>query len=279
MIFQLNRTGNSGARAGRYRLAALAATLAVLSAAPAVAIGIKATHEPVAGLKHAPAGTLVGFSPSGAYGLFDHAGTNPKFTNAYFLFNEYLDEYYIATDVDGNSRLYLRVMSADALNALPSPPSNPIHTPVTVSITNDEGQTFTRSVTFETRYRRIASYGPGPGQPTAVARTTPFLAPPDSNAGIFPFDVFDNAGTNPVFTEVSFSTTDYYSEFGIHDRPGTFFHGSIYLRVKSNDQLNDLPSPPPSPFEVKATMTMTNDEKQTATATLTITTEYLRDET
>ena len=225
---------------------------------------------------NAPAGTLVSYTASG---MFDGAGTNPKFTNAYFLFNKYLEQYYIGTDPhDGTSRLYLRVMSADALNALPSPPSNPIHTPVTVSITNDEGQTFTRGVTFQTRYRRIASYGPGPGQPTVVARTTPFLAPPGSTVGISPHDVFDNAGTSPVFTEVSFSTTDYYQRFRIHDTPRDYqTHGTISLTVKDNDQLNALPSPPPSPFEVEATLTMTNDEKQKATATLTITTQYLRD--
>ena len=190
----------------------------------------------------------------------------------YFLFDEYLEKHSVRTDPDGISRLFVKAMSADALNALPSPPSNPIHTPVTVSITNDEEQTFTRSVTLQTRYRRIASYGTGPGQPTAIERTTAFLAPPGGEVGIYPRDVFDNAGTNPVITELSFSTTDYYKKSGI-------YHGTIHLKVKTNDQLNALPSPPRSPFEVEATMTMTNDEKQTATATLTIITYYLKDAT
>ena len=266
---------DSPARAG-FRLATLAAALAVLSAAPTVALGlIETTHEPVSDVVSAPAGTLVSYTASG---IFEDAGTNPKFTGVYPLFDEYIEQYYTGTDpADGTSRFYLRVMSADALNALPSPPSNPIHTMVTVSITNDEGQTFTRSITFETRYRRIASYGPGPGQPTAVARSTLFMAPPGSTVGISPHDVFDHAGTNPVFTEVNFSTTDYYQEFKIHDSPRDYHtHGTISLTVKDNDQLNALPSPPRSPFQVIATLTMTNDEKQTATARLGITTQYLR---
>ena len=71
---------------------------------------------------------------------------------------------------------------------------------------------------------------------------------------------------------VTFSPTDYYSKSGIRD-------GAIYVTVKSNRQLNALPTPPSDSFDVTATMTMTNDEEQTATATLTITTQYLRDET
>ena len=152
-----------------------------------------------------------------------------------------------------------------------------------MTVTNEDGQTFSRNVTYQTRYLRIERHVPGSGQPTAVTRTTPFLAPPSSTVYIYPPDVFDSVGTNAVFTEVTFSPTnapsDYYTESKILDRPGTHYHGAIKLTVKSNRQLNALPSPPSDSFDVTATLTMTNDEEQTATATLTIGTQYLRDET
>ena len=256
-------------------VAALTLTVLMLGAVPAVAMG-KATHEPVPALLNAPAGSLIYVKAEDA---FDDAGTNPEYTSAVILFRDYVESHRIATDY-GISRFFLRIKSAETLNALPTPPANPIHTVATVTIKNDEGQTLSRSITFVTRYSRIASSVPGSGQPTAVVRTLPFQAPAGSSGvGILPDDVFDNAGTNPVFTEVTFSPADYYTEYGIHDRPGTSYHGTIYLTVKSNRQLNALPSPPDSPLEVTATVTMTNDEEQTATATFTISTEYLRDET
>ena len=257
-------------------VAALALTVLMLGAVPAVAMG-KATHEPAPDMINAPAGTIVSVKAEDA---FDDAGTSPEYTSAVILFRDYVESHSTSTDYEGISRFFLRIKSAETLNALPTPPANPIHTVATVTIKNDEGQTLSRSLTFVTRYRRIASSVPGSGQPTAIVRTLPFQAPAGSSGvGILPDDVFDNAGTNPVFTEVTFSPADYYAEYGIHDSPGATYHGTIYLTVKSNRQLNALPSPPDSPLEVTATVTMTNDEEQTATATFTISTEYLRDET
>ena len=276
MMIQLNRTGNTGARtprASRYRLVATLAVLSltVLSAAPAMA---GATQEPVPDLIQAPAGQLVSLSP---HDLFEVRGSKPRFTDAFFPIRDYLEEGYISTDSEQGTRLLVKVKSADALNALPSPPSSPIFTTATVTKTNDEGQTSTRNVTFETRYRRTASFVHVPGHPPTLSRQTPFLAPPGSRLGIFPRDVFDNAGTNPVFTDVTFSTTDYYRDTRIADAPASEYHGIIILTVKYNDALNALPTPPPNPIEVTAKVTMTNDEEQTATATVTISTEYLRD--
>ena len=278
-MIQLNRTGSAGARlprASRDRLVTALAvlSLAVLSAAPAVA---KATHEPLPHLFDARPGTLVSLSPSD---MFDNVGTNPRFTSAFVPIREFLEEHYISTDPhDGSSRLHVRVKTTDALNALPSPPPNPFYTWATVAMTNDEEQTFARNVTFETRYLRKQGLVYVPGQPPTVYRTIPFLVPAGTFIRIYPRDVFDNSGTNPVFTEVSFSTTDYFHQYSIMDAPGHHNHGTILVQAKDNDQLNALPSPPPNPAEVTATVTITNDEEQTATAKVTIETAYLRNAT
>ena len=104
-------------------VAALTLTALMLGAVPAVAMG-KATHEPVSGLITARPGTLVRVV---ADALFDDVdvGEKPKFTGAFIPFQDHLESHKISTDADGTSSFFLKVMSADALNALPSPPANP----------------------------------------------------------------------------------------------------------------------------------------------------------
>ncbi|MCY4591692.1 MAG: hypothetical protein OXE86_14235 [Alphaproteobacteria bacterium] len=81
---------------------------------------------------------------------------------------------------------------------------------------------------------------------------------------------FNNQGTNPKFTDVSFSTTEWYSDSGITS------DGRIFVEIKTADDLNALSSPPPTPFT--ATATMTNDEGETASGTFTFETYWARQE-
>ena len=82
---------------------------------------------------------------------------------------------------------------------------------------------------------------------------------------------FHNEGTNPRWTNVVFSTTEYYSSTGLNSS-STFF----YLRVKTNAELNAMAEPPPDPFTVTVTATMTNDEGQTATGTFKFRTDWAK---
>ena len=95
------------------------------------------------------------------------------------------------------------------------------------------------------------------------------IGTPGAGHGIVAAWSFDNAGTNPRFTDAVFSTTEYYNQHEILD-------GIVYLQVKTNAQLNALASPPPSPFTVDVAVTMTNDEGQTAEGTVTFETTYNR---
>ncbi len=80
---------------------------------------------------------------------------------------------------------------------------------------------------------------------------------------------FDNPGTNPRFTDASFSTLEWYDPgfTGVH-------RGRVFMKTKDSAALNALPSPPPNPFTVDVTVTMTNDEGETASGTITFETTY-----
>ena len=82
-----------------------------------------------------------------AVNLFASAGTNPKITDAVFSTTEYYDTHEVR---DG----LLRVQSKSAadLNALASPPSDPFTVEVRVTMANDEGQTASGTINFETTY-------------------------------------------------------------------------------------------------------------------------------
>lgn len=96
-------------------------------------------------------------------------------------------------------------------------------------------------------------------------------APPGTLVSRFIADIFQSdggnprdLGTNPRFTGVEWSTTEYvppdetigYVE-GVADR--------LYYKNKTGDDLNRMADPPPSPFFVTATVSMENDEGQTVT--------------
>ena len=86
-------------------------------------------------------------------------------------------------------------------------------------------------------------------------------------------DKFDNAGTNPRFTDAAFSTLEYYNSTSISD---AYSGRRLFVQVKTAAQLNAMSPPPPSPFTVTVEVTMTNDEGQTATGTITFETSYAR---
>ena len=188
---------------------------------------------------------------------FDDAGTNPKFTSATFS----TEEYYTTAEIS-DGVLQVQVKTAAELNALDSPPSSPFTVLVTVTMSNDEEQTATGLISFETTYDRDP----------ALSQTQPISAPPGTLVAKSAEDVFDSAGTNPVFTAVSFSTSDYYDadDTGIKS-------GKLHVKVKTAAELSALDSPPDSPFEVTATVTMSNDEEKTATGTITFKTSYVRE--
>ena len=248
-------------RAGRRPCVALAAVLAVaamvLSAAQAVA---QPTLSQM-GAVHAPAGTLIRVRVD----VFDNGGTNPRFTDAVFSTMEYYDSAYTGIDPHSSSHLRVHAKTAAQLSALASPPDSPFTVTAEVTMANDEGETATGIITFETVYLRT----PAALAPPTLSRTTAITVPPGAFINIAAEDVFDNTGTNPKLTEAVFSTTEYLLNQGILlDR--------LWVHAKTEAGLNAMPSPPESPFSYTAEVTMGNDEGQTATGTLTFETTYDR---
>ena len=211
----------------------------------------------------APAGVLVYVRAGDA---FDNAGTNPRFTGAVFSSTEYYSAHTIRDGI-----LYVQPRTAAELSALPSPPSSPFTVAVDATMTNDEGQTATGTLTFRTTYERVEAALPSePAEPEPVfSETEARIAPVGILVYVLAGDAFDNAGTNPRFTGAVFSSTEYYSAHTIRD-------GILYVQPRTAAELSALPSPPSSPFTVAVDATMTNDEGQTATGTLTFRTTYER---
>lgn len=108
-------------------------------------------------------------------------------------------------------------------------------------------------------------------QPT-VTVSSEFRAAPGSHTRLGIRDIFDDAGSNPRFTSVAFSTVEYYQSdrTGIVGTPPVELH----VQVKTSAELSALSAPPPSPFTVTATVTMIDDEGRTATGTITFKTTY-----
>ena len=206
--------------------------------------------------------------------LFDNAGTNPRITGAEFSTTEYYKDHSIS-----RGRLWVQAMTAAQLNALPTPPPSPITVDVAVTMANDEGQTASGTITLETTYDRVEppqSSAPPVPAPTFTG-TAPINAHPGTQVEVWIRSEFDNPGTNPRFTDVTFSTTEYYSSHYIHTYAASEETGgpTLHVTAKTHAELNALPTPPPSPFTVTADVTMTNDEGQTATGTLTFQTSYI----
>ena len=199
---------------------------------------------------------------------FDNAGTNPRFTEAEFSTTEYYSVYEISSD---ESRIRVKAKTNADLNALPSPPPSPFTVTLDVTMTNDEGQTASGTITIETTYDR-ASAPSQPGEPEepTFSDTQIRRAPSGVLVSASAERTFGNAGTNPRFTEAEFSTTEYFDVHRIHN-------GALYVPAKSSTDLNALSSPPPNPFRVTGDVAMTNDEGQTASGTIWYQTTYDRD--
>ena len=248
--------------AGLRRFGVVRAT--VLALPVAVGFAVSAAAAPVfseTGTRNAPTGVLI---YALAEGTFDNAGTNPRITAADFSTTEYYSVHRIS---DG--RLWVQPMTAAELNALASPPPSPFTVAVTVTMTNDEGETASGTITFSTPYERDTSARPGEPLAPIFSETGTRNAP----AGVLIYALaegtFDNAGTNPRITAADFSTTEYYSVHRISD-------GRLWVQPMTAAELNALPSPPPSPITVAVTVTMTNDEGQTASGTIAFETPYER---
>ena len=246
-------------------LAALTAAALLTGAAPAAAEAplptFSVTENRIAtpGARH---GIMAAWS-------FDNAGTNPRFTEAVFSTTEYYSQHEISDGI-----VHLKVKSAAELNALASPPPSPFTVTVDVTMTNDEGQTASGTVTFETTYIRtvptfLPGTGPDPAAPTLKPQTGPLNAPAGAIIYVEADETFDNAGTNPRITDAVFTTTEYYSKHGLSN-------GVLTVEVKTSAELSAMASPPSSPINVNLTLTMANDEGQTASGTLSIHTNYTR---
>ena len=251
----------------RFRLA-WAAAVALSAVALPAAVGL-AAQEPLpptvsrTAAVNAPAGVLMSAT---AADLFDNAGTNPSITGAIFSTTDYYNEHSIS-----NGRLWLQAKSPTELNALSSPPPSPFTVDVTVTMTNDEGQTASGTITFETTYGRA----PASEQPSELpAPTFSGTAAVNAPAGVLisatAADLFDNAGTSPRISAAVFSTTEYYRVYQIGD-------GKLFVQPMTAAELSALESPPPSPVTVDVTVTMENAEGQTASGTITFETPYERD--
>ena len=198
---------------------------------------------------------------------FDNAGTNPRITDASFSTTDYFSKHTIARDM-----LWMEIKTAAQLNAMASPPPSPFTFDVTVTMTNDEGQTASGIITYQTEYQRETPTPSQPSEPEAAgptfSMTEAVTARPGFQININAADAFDDAGTNPRLTDAVFSTTTYYAWHSLSR--------GLYVTVKSEAALNALAEPPPSPFTVDITLTMTNDEGQTASGTVTLQTTYDR---
>ena len=248
--------------------AALAAAALLLGAAPAAA-------EPVFAAPSTPLDISIGNLPTGitVTNLFDDVGTNAKFTEAVFS----TTEYYSRHEIQGEGAILLIEPKSHAeLNALASPPPSPFQVTVDVTMTNDEDQTASGTVILETLYNRTAST-PLPGAPAEepyVSLTQTVAAPPGDTVTLSVEDVFDNAGTDPVFTSAEF-----HPAYLLHHSSGLGRAGvsdRMSVRALTADR---LPSPPPAgPLLFKADVSMFNVEGQTASGTITFQTTYTEDE-
>ena len=100
---------------------------------------------------NAPPGVLINVLAETA---FDNAGTNPEIIAAELP----AAEYHSVLRIDGG-KLWIQSMTAEELNALPTPPPSPFAVKVTVTMANDESQTASGTLTFETEYARTGGAG------------------------------------------------------------------------------------------------------------------------
>ena len=272
MTINRHRALKLSVRRGAPLAAALAVALLAWSGAQAAAAPTLSQTDAI----DAPPGVLIGVSAAEPpFGLFDGAGTNPRFTEAVFSTLAYYDASQTGVS-PSNGRLFVQVKSAAELSALASPPDSPFTVTAEVTMTNDEGETGTGTITFETHFTSDGAEPTpaprgGPRVEPTLSRTDATDAPPGVLISVGA-GAFADAGTNPRITNAVFSTTAYLNTNQIH-------RGRLFLEVKTADELNALASPPDSPFTFTAEVTMTNDEGLTGTGTITFSTSYDRDQT
>ena len=102
-------------------------------------------------------------------------------------------------------------------------------------------------------------------------------APPGTLIHVFLPYHFRDTGTNPRFTEWSFSPAEHLVESDTVLNP--MDNRRLFFRIKPPEQLNALATPPPANFETALTVKMTNDEGETASGTITLKSGYVRNPT
>ena len=205
------------------------------------------------------AGRLYSIGPDAVNDCFDNAGTNARITDASFSTTECFDEACLSH----TGRIHITTKTYEELNALPPPPHSPFTVAHTVTMTNDEGETASGTLTFETTCCRPDTTPEPPPAPIFV-REKKFTFPAGVLVIFHPGQkLFDHVGTNPRFTDAVFSSTEYCNVSRIRD-------GRLSVKIKSDEELRALPAPPANPFSVTVTVTMVNDEGHSASGTLTL---------
>ncbi len=104
-----------------------------------------------------------------------------------------------------------------------------------------------------------------------IPTTVTVAAPPDTLIIEAVDTIFDDLSgwTNPRFSDAVFSNPEYMnsSESGVFD-------GTVQVKVKTSEELNELTSPPPNPFEFTVTVTMIEDGDLTLKLKLAYETHY-----
>ena len=234
-------------------VAALAALMLGTTAAVATPTLTATTYTPGAGL-------MINI---GANYAFQNAGTNPKFTAATFSTMDYYDASL--TGLLGIGRVRVKVKTADQLNAMASPPSNPFTVTVDVTMENDEGETASGTISLKTTWAKAIGAAP------SLLYTEEYVSA-GFQGSLAVDSIFRNFGTNPRFTDVSFSTMDYYVEdnTGISGTSSDF----IDIKPKTSAELGAMSPPPSNPFSVDVTVTMRNDEFHVVTDTIEVITYW-----
>ena len=269
----------AGRRRGGLPAALAAMALMLAAAAPAVHGSLAPATEPSFSQTEtisASPGVTVTLTVED---LFDNAGTNPVFQGVGYHVSTYLDPFGTGLPLEGPADEWtVTVLSDEDLNALSPPPSSPFTFKADVTMENDEGQTASGTVTFQTTYQRDASTPLTPSEPEeapSFSQTVSVTAHPGVPVTLAVDSVFDNAGTNPRFTGATFNTTTYLDRTvsGISDTEPA---DELTVAVLTAAELNALSPPPPTPFSFYVNVTMENDEGQTASGFITFRTIYSR---
>lgn len=259
------------------RAAALALAIAAGPAAPAAAEPAFAWDNPL----DMPPGVAT-YIP--VQSVFSDSGTNPVFDSVTFGTTAYIDPSRsgfgsvpsgFSSGADRGELLVVTMLTNAELNALDPLPDNPFTFTADVTMTNDEGQTASATLTFETTYARTTDEGSqDPPPPVFLRSGSAVTADP---GGTLTFDVnglFDNAGTNPRFTAVGVEAfaSDFASAALVAGSNDTEFT----VTVATSAELSALETPPPATFGFTVDVEMTNDAGHEASGVIVLETTYVR---